>query len=358
MYSNKTLKTPIWRPILILCISILWAYYGSTTLQGQQSSTASSLNPVELQATNGARVYSNIDSVRIATPFNITLVGPNFEDLEIIFPDSSSFPPSLFLSIATYGKGVSEDSVQYTFQYFGNQDLSLNSLQIRYSNQDDTLSITVPSFRVPFSSRLEPVIARGDSLALNPIKPNYDFINPWIYVVILLVLISLLILLWWYYRLRNKEVEPNKSVELPVYESPLQNLKRELKSIREEEFPKTDEAVKVYYSRVSDAFRNYYETLYGFPALESTTRELLKYLNQIAESTRIIEKIGGLLGNADRVKFAKFKPGEDQIRHLLVEAFNCLELFIERHKRRLEAHKQEFEQLHGYPLNSETGESE
>lgn len=357
MYSNNTFNTPIWRCILILCISILWAYYGSTSLQGQMLSTASSLNQVELQATNGPRIYSNIDSVRVATPFNITIVGPNIKDGEVIFPDSSSFPPTLFLSKATYDKGISEDSVQYTFQYFGNQDLVLNSLQIRYSTQDDTLSITVPSFRVPFSSRLEPMIARGDSLALNPIKPNYTFVNPWIYVLILIVLITILILLWWYYRFRNKETKPKHSVELPVYESPLENLQSELKSIQEVEFPITDEAVKIYYSRVSDAFRNYYETLYGFPALESTTRELLEYLNQIAESTSLIEKIGELLKNADRVKFAKFKPSEGQIRYLLEEAFNCLELLIERHKRRLEAHKQEFEQLHGYPLNSEAGDS-
>ena len=353
MYSNNTFNTPIWRCILILCVSILWACYGSTSLQGQMLSPASSLNLVELQATNGPRIYSNIDSVRVATPFNITLVGPNIKDGEVIFPDSSSFPPTLFLSKATYEKGISEDSVQYTFQYFGNQDLVLNSLQIRYNTQDDTLSITVPSFRVPFSSRLEPMIARGDSLALNPIKPNYTFVNPWIYVLILIVLITILILLWWYYRFRNKETKPKHSVELPVYESPLENLQSELKSIQEVEFPKTDGTIKVYYSRISDAFRDYYEILYGFPALESTSRELLEYLNQIAESTDLITKIGTLLMKADRVKFAKFKPNEEQIRLIIDESFACLDLLSDQHKRRLQTHKEEFQQLHGYPQNSE-----
>lgn len=357
MFANKISQNFFGCNIYVLWLSILWTYFSATTLHAQIQTRTYDEDPFELQLKNGQRIYSEADSISISTPFKITIASRLRKDYEIIFPDSNSFPPSLILANASYGSTAFEDSVVYTFQYFGNQDLLLNGLQILYEAKEDTFSITAPPIRLPFSSKLELIIARGDSLELNPIKPNYDFINPWLFVLILGIVVTILVLLWWYYRFRNKAIEPKQSAELPVYESPLQKLQNELESIRKDDFPKTDDNVKVYYLRISDAFRDYYETLYGFPALESTSRELLEYLNKAAESTAIIQKIRSLLNNADRVKFAKYKPNEEQIRLLLDESFACIDLLIDRHKRHLQAHKQEFEQFHGYPQNSEPGVS-
>lgn len=357
MYPKKNSYTLFRCNTFILCLGILWTYFSTIKLHALIQTHTNDEDPFELQLKNGSRIYSETDSVRISTPFKIIISSPSRTDYEINFPDSSSFPPNLFLTNASFGSTVYEDSVVYTFQYFGNQDLLLSGLQILYMAKEDTFSITAPSIRLPFSSKIELIIARGDSLELNPIKPNYSFSNPWLFTFIIGILFILLMSLLWYYRSQKNISEPVKSSEPPTYESPLRILKSELETILEDDFPKTDGTIKVYYSRISDAFRDYYETLYGFPALESTSRELLEYLNQIAESTALITKIGTLLMNADRVKFAKFRPNEEQIRLILDESFACFDLLVDQHKRRLQAHKEEFQQLHGYPQNSEPGVS-
>jgi hypothetical protein len=358
MYSKTTLNTRFWRITSVLCLCILWADYGSISLHAQTQRSTDNQISAQLRLKNGPRIYSEVDSVRISTPFNVVLVTPSDIEDEIIFPDSSSFPPTLFLSHASYGSSTSEDSVQYTFQYFGNQDLSLSGLRILYKVNEDTISIPIPTIRLPFSSRLEPIISRGDSLTLNPIKPNFSFFNPWFYALLIGIIAACLALIWWWYnRSRKKLTQPDTSIELPVYESPLQILKHELQHIQQDNYPLTDNAIKIYYSRISDAFRSYYEVLYGFPALESTSRELLGFLNKIVEPSAIIDNIGSLLISADQVKFAKFKPTEEQIRFILEESFICLNLLEERHKRRLLAHKKEFEQLHGFSENTQSGDS-
>ena len=357
MYPKKNSYTLFRYKTFILCLGILWTYFSTIKLHAQIQTHTNDEDPFELQSKNGPRIYSEADSVRISTPFKIIISSPSRTNYEINFPDSSSFPPNLFLTNASYGSTAYEDSVVYTFQYFGNQDLLLNGLQILYMTKEDTFSITAPPIRLPFSSRIELIIARGDSLELNPIKPNYYFSNPWLFAFIIGILFTIIAFLWWYHRSKKNITEPLQSSELPIYESPLRILKSELETIFEDDFPKTDDTIKIYYSRISDAFRDYYETLYGFPALESTSRELLEYLNQIAESTALITKIGTLLMKADRVKFAKFKPNEEQIRLILDESFACLDLLVDQHKRRLQAHKEEFQQFHGYPQNSEPGVS-
>ena len=358
MYSKTTLNTRFWRITSILCLCILWENYGSISLHAQTQLSTDNQISAQLRLKNSLRIYSEVDSIYISTPFNIVLVTPTDIEDEIIFPDSSSFPPTLFLSQASYGSSTTEDSVQYTFQYFGNQDLSLSGLRILYKVNDDTISIPIPTIRLPFSSRLEPIISRGDSLTLNPVKPNFSFFNPWFYALLIGIIAACLALIWWwYYRSRKKLTQPDTSIELPVYESPLQILKRELQQIQQDNLPLTDDAIKIYYSRISDAFRSYYEVLYDFPALESTTRELLGFLNKIVEPSSIIDKIGSLLISADQVKFAKFKPTEEQIQFILEESFICFNLLEERHQRRLQAHKKEFEQFHGLPENTQSGDS-
>ncbi len=351
MYPKKNSNNLLGCNTFVLCLIISWTYFSSITSHAQIQTRTNNEAPFELQLKNELRIYSETDSVRISTPFKITMATPSRIEYEIIFPDSSYFPPSLFLRDASYGSTALKDSVVYTFQYFGNQDLLLSGLQILYKAKEDTFSIIAPPIRLPFSSKLELITARGDSLELNPIKPNYSFSSPWLYIFIIGIVLAILTFLWWHHRSQKIITEPIQFSELPVYESPLGALKSKLEFIQDDEFPKTEITIKIYYSRVSDAFRVYYEELYGFPALESTSRELLDYLNKVAESTDIIQKIGSLLINADRVKFAKYKPNEEQIRFLLDESFACIDLLFERHKRRLHTHKREFEDLHGYSQN-------
>ena len=124
MYPKKNSYTFFRYKTFILCLGILWTYFSTIKLHAQIQTHTNDEDPFELQLKNGPRIYSEADSVRISTPFKIIISSPNTNDGdEINFPDSSSFPPIFFLSNASYGSTAYEDSVVYTFQYFGNQDL-------------------------------------------------------------------------------------------------------------------------------------------------------------------------------------------------------------------------------------------
>ncbi len=67
-----------------------------------------------------------------------------------------------------------------------------------------------------------------------------------------------------------------------------------------------------HYDRVSDAIRKYLGDRYGFDGLESTTREALSVLAEVAPPIEPIDKIRAFLRHADLVKFARLTPSEDE----------------------------------------------
>ena len=74
---------------------------------------------------------------------------------------------------------------------------------------------------------------------------------------------------------------------------------------------------KPFVIAVSDALRSYLEERFGFRAPERTTEEFLHEL----QSTKLLlldqkESLGEFLQQCDFVKFAKYEPGETELRHL------------------------------------------
>ena len=83
---------------------------------------------------------------------------------------------------------------------------------------------------------------------------------------------------------------------------------------------------KPFVVAVSDTARGYLEERFDFHAPERTTEEFLREL----KSTKLLmpeqkESLGGFLASCDLVKFAKYEPGEKELRELHSSALRLIE---------------------------------
>lgn len=81
--------------------------------------------------------------------------------------------------------------------------------------------------------------------------------------------------------------------------------------------------IKEYYTRLTNIIRAYLERRYGIKAMEETTSEILKDMEHTGFSNKeLFEKLRGLLGLADLVKFAKNLPEPDENEKNLENAYD------------------------------------
>ena len=80
-----------------------------------------------------------------------------------------------------------------------------------------------------------------------------------------------------------------------------------IECIKNDDTWKDDENVKEYYTRLTDALREYMSSRFGFNAAEMTTSEILDALRNIDNKENMAE-LKEILETADLVKFAKLHP--------------------------------------------------
>lgn len=81
--------------------------------------------------------------------------------------------------------------------------------------------------------------------------------------------------------------------------------------IKNDESLRRDGSAKEYYTRLTDALREYMNERFGFNATEMTTGEIIDHLRRIEEKESIKE-VKEILETADLVKFAKMYPGSNE----------------------------------------------
>jgi len=118
----------------------------------------------------------------------------------------------------------------------------------------------------------------------------------------LLLLVVAALLLWWFRRRARRAIEEPPEPVLPADYVALTELSRveRLNMLERGEFKK-------YYTMVTDVIRRYLEARYGVDALDRTTSELLA---ELEDRRYRVDKLDGLLNEADLVKFARLKPAE------------------------------------------------
>ena len=153
---------------------------------------------------------------------------------------------------------------------------------------------------------------------IRDIKPPLEIANGWAWVwwtVIVLAVAVAAFLLWRWRKSRKLNIVLPPPV--PAHVRARQKLEEALALISQP---------KPFVVAVSDAERAYLEERFQFRAPERTTEEFLRELG----GTKLLlpeqkESLGGFLASCDLVKFAKYEPGENELRELHGSAVRLVE---------------------------------
>ncbi|WP_324719687.1 DUF4381 family protein [Salinimicrobium sp. HB62] len=224
----------------------------------------------------------------------------------VVFPEGQTFSP--LEMIEAYAIDTSEISNRYR-------------LTRKYAlTQFDSGHYTIPRQRVIINSRdfftdsipvvVNDVVVDTTKQKMFPIKPAVEvppaFSFPdWLWWLLGVILLAVVVYLL--YRSRKKRKEAAK--QLPPYERAL----FELKQLDDSHLLEQRE-LKEYYSQLSAAVRRYLDGEIYDHALESTTNELIAYLEAERDRGRLklenttISRLKEILERADLAKFANSRP--------------------------------------------------
>lgn len=290
-----------------------------------------------------------IDSLTVGEIFNFSITIKNSVPAEkVIFPDSNSFYGDIeFLSSSHFKVSSSTDSTEFNLQFFGVEDASIPPLPIRIVSGSDTTLIFTDPYQLFYKQTIG-----SENDELKPLKPNFAFPRIiWPYLVGLLVLLATGLFIWWKF-FRSQDEQETETRPIPEFKNPLDELEAILIRLKEEHTGKIEKDFKWFYSELGDAIRWYIEELYKIPALESTTREVLRYMDAFGVDVQMIKHTRTVLNEADMAKFAKFKPTLDESWNAYKEGLAFMERAKAVDSMRIHRMKREFENQ--YIIEEET----
>ena len=153
---------------------------------------------------------------------------------------------------------------------------------------------------------------------IRDIKPPLEIVSGWAWlgwVLAALATLAVLFLIWRWWQKRRAQIAFVPPV--PAHVRARQKLDEALALITQP---------KPFVIAVSDTARMYLEERFEFRAPERTTEEFLRELSGtdlLAKTQK--ESLGGFLQSCDLVKFAKYEPGEKELRELHGAALNLVE---------------------------------
>lgn len=211
-----------------------------------------------------------------------------------------------------------------------------------------SMPITIEGKEFNNALRTDPVGFAVNTYEVDPQKGNYDIVlpyaAPWTFLEVLpyilwcllgIAVIVILWFIWWRYKKHKPLFTPQKE-EIPPYVLAIQSLD----SIKEEKLWSVGRE-KEYYTRLTDTVRAYLDGEFGIFAMEQTSTETLKSMQECSKiKSDECSKIADLLTTADYVKFAKFTTLQDEN----VRYFDSVYDFVNTTHQRLQAEKIDREQ--------------
>jgi len=298
--------------------------------------------------------YAKIDSLNVGDEFRYTLTLEKDSVYDkIIFPDSSHFGSTFEIrSLERFQVTDFKDSLIYNLQFFGTADTSIPQMPVLLVSGTDTGRVYTRPIPVSFKTVLQ-----SEEEEFRPFKPIFEFAAAW--WPYLLALILLLIAAWYAYKLYMEKLEETERMPetefTPVpFRNPLNELEKTLQQLRSYSFTSFED-YEQFYINLGDAIRLYFERLYNIPALESTSREILKALYDRSIDDELIVQTRKVLNEADMVKFARFTPSEEQAEKALRKGESFLKKAREidgpkvnhlrrQHTAKMERKREEYEQ--------------
>lgn len=250
--------------------------------------------------------FVDTDSLQVGDQFTLSIVLQGNYVLQN-YPDADDFHDDIEMqNRQRFQVAANRDSVVYTLQFFSLEDIIIDRLQ--FELQDTTLQ----SSRVPLFFKT--TLAEDDA-ELRPFKPIFDFARsywPWILALLLIAAAG-----YFLYKKLRERAKQDTYIPAPFsvepFIDPLQELEKSVQAIASEPPPVNEKEFEQFYIRLGDAIRLYLKRVYEFPALEMTSGEIVRKLQELRASSDLIKKVKKVLYDADMVKFAKFNPASDQV---------------------------------------------
>lgn len=257
----------------------------------------------------GQQVKAEVDTTQIKIGEQITYqiaVETNASDL-VVFPEGQTFSPLEMI------ESYAIDTSRIDDRYMLLKEYALTQFDSgRYTIPRQKIIINEQTFftdSIPVE--VNDVVVDTTKQKMFPIKPSVEVppafsIPEWVWWVLGAILVIGLIALFLFRRKKRKEAAAQK---LPPYEQALFEL-RELDNSHLLEQKETKE----YYSKLSEAVRRYLDGEVYDHAMESTTNELIAYLEAERDRGRLklqdatIARLKIILERADLAKFANSRP--------------------------------------------------
>lgn len=287
---------------------------------------AFSFSTPETATAQQARLFSPADSVSVGDRFRVAIVVDRPVGSDASYPDPAAGDSTLgdleILSVERSSRSspvpgtMMRDSVTYLVTTF-TLDTALVPPQevVLVADGDTSVLLSNPAI-IPVRS-LVPEGAED----IQDLAPIINFRpNPWPWILLGgIILLGALLGVWLYRRRKNApQPVPPPPPPIPAYDEAVQRLDRlETMDLQ------YDGDQKPYYVELSDILRNYIDRRTGFPALESTTRELLRHLEREQMKgfpSTAVARLRMVLERSDFVKFADGRLPPAQGREAAAEA--------------------------------------
>ena len=301
------------------------------------------------------QAFSAIDQDTLWTgdliTYRVRLTGVEAFD-DVIYPDSADFAPDFQIRGVRAESDQYGDTLTYSLRFFGVDRQSVPQLHAGLVRGLDTLLLAIPEVPFIYKSRVD-----DPDADLRPLKPIFPFFRSW-WPFLLLGLLLAAVTAWLLNRYRKKlipDVKPasRPAVRLEPFRNPLDDLRRELDRIQYA-YNEPEKQAKQFYTELGDAFRSYIERTYKHPALESTTYELMRFLESDKMDEQMSELLHSILQEADLVKFAKYAPTESECKNVMNDAFKLYEHILNSDRYRIAVLRRKHEEEQKAKLTEET----
>jgi preprotein translocase subunit Sec61beta len=146
-------------------------------------------------------------------------------------------------------------------------------------------------------------------------KPNYV-----LYVAIALSIIGLTILVW---LLLKKKKQLPKEISPAYKETALASALKQIKELEDEKLPQQGK-VKLFYTRITDICRRYFNEQLQVRSAQLTSDEIMLRLSVYLQHQKRRSELYQLLRLADAAKFAKYKPSTEENASAIATAVESL----------------------------------
>jgi len=211
---------------------------------------------------------------------------------------------------AAQSSGKAKDILTYTLTVFDSGYYVIPPIAFKYKSagsdsfstiQSEAMLLTVKSIEIDTAAAIKPI---KEPLTL-PFQLREILIEIIVGGIILLAIAAVIL----YFSLRKKK--PVLIKKFVRKDPPHETALNKLRALDEKKLWQQGE-VKLYYSDLSEIIREYLENRYDFPALESTTDEIMDRIGVAIISNKLREDLRIMLQTADLVKFAKAVPLPDE----------------------------------------------